>query len=102
MGNFSDKQIENALLKNSDYEAELEKQIQQEILESQMENDKVPVIIKDQKMVSANFIWDKDTIYKVYNRTHKTESFVRGDQAEALIKYTDDYVVRFDHRIEYE
>jgi hypothetical protein len=32
----------------------------------------------------------------------KTETFVNGEQAENMIKYTDNYVIRFDHRIEYE
>ena len=97
----NDKIIEDALLKNPDYEAELERKIQQEIMESKLQQEKVPQIVKDQKLVSPDMVWDKDTIYKVYNRKLKTESIVRGDQAEPLVKYSDDYVIRFDHRIEY-
>ena len=101
MTGFNDKMIENRLLNNSNYEDELEKKIQQEILEAKTEKERVPHIVKDQKQVSQDLIWHSDTIYRVYNRKLKTESLVRGDQAESLVKYTDYYVVRFDHRIEY-
>ena len=99
--NYNDKNIEKILLNKADYEDEMARDLEDEIAQAKTRIDKIPEIITDQKLVSVEAMWDINTIYKVYNRKQKTESFIRGDQAESLIKYTDDYVIRFDHRIEY-
>ena len=92
----------------TDYEEEIKCGIDKEIEDGRrvMEKRKNPegskVIINDAKLITFDKKFHKDTIYKVFNRKQKTETFVNGEQAENMVSYTDDYVVRFDHRIEYE
>ena len=100
-------QMEEQLLNNNphfDYEAELKKQIYKEIEEARELREKQSK--KDNFLIETDFLkltkeekYDKNTIYKIFNRKQKTETFVNGNQAQNLIKYTNDYVVMFDHRI---
>ena len=90
------------------YEREIEDKIEKEIASARKEREieadrkKYEVIITDIKQISPEKKFDKLSIYKVFNRKQKTETFVNGEQAENMIKYTDDYVIRFDHRVEYK
>lgn len=90
-----------------DYEKEIESEIDREIESARKEMKKrenpesSKVIITDIKNVSDEKKFDKGTIYRVFNRKQKTETFVNGEQAENMLRYSDDYVVRFDHRVEY-
>jgi len=87
-----------------DYENEFKNQIEQEILDARQEMEKKKN--KDNFFVETDFSklskeerFDINTIYRVFNRVQKTETFVNGEQAENLIKYAQEYIVRFDHRI---
>ena len=97
---------EEKLLSNSprfNYEEELKKQVAQEMEEARKirgnrENKEHFLIETDISKLSNEEKFDKSSIYKIFNRIQKTESFVNGEQAKTLIKYTDRYVVMFDHR----
>jgi hypothetical protein len=87
-----------------DYEKELKNQINKEIEEARALQEKRQN--KDDFLIETDFLkltqeekFDKNTIYRVFNRKQKTETFVNGEQAQNLIKYVNDYVVMFDHRI---
>lgn len=88
------------------YEEILNEKIKAEISEAQRKREELLAenkkFITDIKKVSPEKKFDINTIYKVFNRKQKTETYVSGMQAEYLIKYTDDYIVRFHHRIEYQ
>ena len=100
--------LENKLLGlNADkYEKEIEDQIEEEIalarkeMEKRLNKDQHSIKITDINEVSQEKRFDKESIYKIFNRKQKIETFVNGEQAQNLLKYTDDYVVKFDHRIE--
>lgn len=90
------------------YEDEMEDKIEKEIAEAkemrekEANKQKYEVIITDMKHVSVEKRFDKQSIYRVFNRKQKTETFVNGEQAENMLKYSDDYVIKFDHRVEYK
>ncbi|EKE03667.1 MAG: hypothetical protein ACD_20C00171G0002 [uncultured bacterium] len=90
------------------YEDEMEDKIEKEITqarelrEKEANREKYEVIITDLKLISAEKRFDKQSIYRVFNRKQKTETFVNGEQAENMLKYSDDYVIKFDHRVEYQ
>ncbi len=101
--NSLEKKILNNI-PNFDYEAELKNQIEREIQEARelrekRENNDNFLIETDFLKLSEEEKFDKNTIYKVFNRKQKTETFVNGEQAQSFIKYSNEYVVRFDHRI---
>lgn len=87
-----------------DYETQLKTEIEKEISEArqlrekQQNNDNF-LIETDISKLSKDEKFDKNTIYRIFNRKQKTETFVNGEQAFNLIKYVNDYVVMFDHRI---
>ena len=85
------------------YELQLQEQINQEIEIARVENqrEKELVITTEFDKVPVGLRYDKNTIYKVFNRIQKTETFVNGEQAENMLKYTDTYVIRFHKRIDY-
>jgi len=89
---------------NFDYESEFKNQINKEMeearaLREKKQNKEEFLIETDFLKLSSEEKFHKNTIYKVFNRKQKTETFVNGEQAQNLIKYTADYVVMFDHRI---
>lgn len=89
------------------YEKDLENKLENEINEArklrekEAQKEKYEVVISDIKLVPPEKRYDKLSIYKVFNRKQKTETYVNGEQAENMIKYTDDYIIKFDHRTEY-
>jgi hypothetical protein len=99
--------LEEKLLNSNisfDYENEFKNQIEKEIEDARKFREKKKS--KDNYLIETDFSklskeerFDRNTIYRVFNRIQKTETFVNGEQAENLIKYVNDYVVRFDHRI---
>ncbi len=99
--------LEEKLLGNNlnlDYENEFKTQLNKEIeeareLQTKRNNKEHFLIETDISKLSKEEKFDKNTIYKVFNRKQKTETFVNGEQALSLMKYTDNYVVMFDHRI---
>lgn len=88
-------------LYETEFENKLEEEIQQARKEMEKKNKKDVNIVKitDISKLSPEEKFDKNSIYRVFNRKQKTETFVNGEQAENMLKYTDDYIIRFDHRI---
>jgi hypothetical protein len=107
MGVFMDneKVLEAKLMGRGSFEIEkeIEDELQHEINEARKNNEKAKQaekkIITDYKKVKPHERFDKNTIYRVYNRKLKNETFVNGEQAENMLKYTDDYVIRFYQRV---
>ena len=97
-------EIEKQLLGNraDTYETEVNSGLENEIAEARELKEKKlsPLKITDISKISPDKKYDKNTIYRVFNRKNKTETFVNGEQAENMVKYTEDYITRFDHRIE--
>lgn len=81
-----DKNIEQMLLNNSDYEKFSSKKFEndfiQEINNSKNKNTK---IITDIKLAPKNKLFTKDAIYLVMNKNSKTKSCVNGIQAEGFL-----------------
>lgn len=96
-----DKYLESQLMGKSplEIEKELEDEIEREITEAKKTNKLKAVTITDFKKVKPHERFDKKTIYRVFNRKQKNETFVNGEQAENMLKYTEDYVVRFYQRV---
>lgn len=86
------------------YEDEINQKLENEIEEARQQREKLEnqkqIKITDVTKLSPEEKFDKNTIYKIYNRKQKTETFINGEQAENLVQYTDDYIIRFDHRLQ--
>ncbi len=97
-------EIEKQLLGNKadSYETEVNFGLENEIAEARELKEKKlsPLKITDINKISPDKKYDKNSIYRVFNRKNKTETYVNGEQAENMVKYTEDYIIRFDHRIE--
>ncbi len=96
-------EIEKQLLDNADdYEMEIVSGLDAEIAEARELKEKKlsPLKITDINKIAPDKKYDKNSIYKVFNRKNKTETYVNGEQAENMVKYTEDYIIRFDHRVE--
>ena len=99
--------LEEKILDNNirfDYETEFKNKINKEMEDArelrEKRNNKENFLIEtDFLKLTQEEKFHKNTIYKVFNRKQKTETFVNGEQAQNLIKYVNDYVVMFDHRI---
>ena len=82
-----DKEIEQKLLKEVSLD-ELIKQKMEEELAAEMEKARtVPKkqVITEISKVPKEMIFSKKAIYKIFNKVNKTESFLNGLQAEALL-----------------
>lgn len=104
---YKNNDLESKLLgenKLNYYEQDLQAKIEKEIADAkeqqEKEANKNTVVITDLNKISTDKRFDKQSIYKIFNRKQKTETFVNGEQAENMLKYIEDYVVRFDHRTE--
>lgn len=88
-------------LYETEFENKLEEEIQQARKEMEKKNKKDVSIVKvtDISKLSPEEKFDRNSIYRVFNRKQKTETFVNGEQAENMLKYTDDYIIKFDHRL---
>jgi len=93
--------IEDQLIGNASEEIEkLEKQkLNREIEIAQW--DLVEEKITDINKIPKHLLFDKNTVYRCFNRENKAISFLSGTQAEALIQYPNTYVITFDHRVEH-
>lgn len=99
MSKKKQEDIENILLNQPVIiEDEINERLEREIQAARI--PKKEIIITDIKQIPPDKKFDKATIYRVFNRKQKTETFVNGEQAEDMLRYTDDYIIRFDHRIE--
>jgi hypothetical protein len=93
-------------LSSSNYEQEIQDNIEKEIIQARLDREKElnkeahQTVLTDINDIHPGKKFDKASIYKVFNRKLKTETFVNGEQAENIIKYINDYIVRFDHRVE--
>ena len=98
--------VEEKLLSSNpsfNYEEELKRKIVQEMEEARELQEKKKkkdsfIIETDISKLSNDEKFDRYSIYKIFNRIQKTETFVNGEQARNLMKNTDSYVVMFDHR----
>lgn len=93
---MAESSVERKIL-NKNYEDELCQKLEDEIKEAgKVKAEKVTIT----ELSKLNEIekFDVYSIYYVFNRKQKTESFVNGKQAEVLISYTDDYIIKFSHR----
>ncbi len=80
----SDKN-EDILLNNKTLEELIRMKIQDEF-ESKPEQKTHPTkTVTEIKEVPKNIIFSKSAIYKVYNRRNKTETYVNGIQADAML-----------------
>ena len=90
--------IEEKLLSaDKNLEKAFEDKLEAEIAAAKEKKEELKIV--DSSKVPKELLFSTKAVYKVFNRNNKTETFVNGEQAEAMIKYTNDYVVKFDHII---
>src|SRR5574344_1135079 len=79
--------IEQFLISGNSIDDLISKKMEEEINETKKEaNEKLKEkIITDIKKVPKHLIFTKHSIFKVFNRENKTQSFINGLQAESMI-----------------
>lgn len=81
------KEIEEKLLSDNSLNDLINKKLEEEVLK-EMEESKQPkelIVIEDFSQVPEKKVFSKQTIYKVFNRKHKTENYLNGIQTDGLI-----------------
>jgi len=82
-----EQEIEQRLLKNASLDElikiKMEEELQAEFKKSKEQPKRE--IITDISKVPTELIFSKKAVYKVFNRINKTETYVNGLQAEAMI-----------------
>lgn len=82
-----ENEIEQRLLSHASLD-ELIKMKMEEELSAKFEEAKkeqIKKVIKDISKVPADLIFSKYSVYKVFNRLNRTETYINGLQAEAMI-----------------
>lgn len=80
-------EIEQRLLSNASLDELIKMKMEQE-LQAELEKSKEKPqkeTITDISKVSVDLVFSKKAVYKVFNRVNKTESYVNGMQAEAML-----------------
>lgn len=78
---------EQRLLNNSSLDELIKMKMEEEIMAEFEKSQQKPVIkvITDISKVPADLVFSKKAVYKVFNRVNKTQTFINGLQAEALL-----------------
>lgn len=79
------KDIEQSLLNNASLDELIRMKIEQEFKSAKPKQEPKTRIITDLKSVPKELIFSKTSTFRVYNRKDKSETFVNGVQAEAMI-----------------
>lgn len=79
--------LEQRLLSNASLDdlikMKMEEELKAEFKNSNMQPQKV--VIRDISKVQPSLIFSKQAVYKMFNRISKTETYLNGVQAEALL-----------------
>lgn len=81
-----DKNIEQILLNDEEYEKISTKKIESDFVrEIDKSKNKTSEIITDIKFAPKNKLFSKDAIYLILNKNSRTKSYVNGIQAEGFL-----------------
>ncbi len=116
-----EEDIEQMLLNNASLDDLIKARIEKEFREAEEKSKKKPkpVTITDISKVPPNLIFSKESVFKLFNRQTKSETYINGIQAESLLGIqdsvrekmkkgetssfaTDDAYVKFDRITVYE
>lgn len=81
------KDIEEKLLNQSSLDDLIKRKMEEEMAEELANASKKPEkkVIKDISKVPTELIFSSRAVYKIFNRVNKTETYLNGMQAEAMI-----------------
>ena len=77
--------IEQVLLNNASLDELIKMKIEQEFKVKKATKKPEKQVVTDIAKVPAEKIFTRDSVFRVYNRTDKTETFINGIQADAMI-----------------
>lgn len=79
------KDMEQVLLNNATLDELIKMKIEQEFKTEKPKMKITQKVITNIKDVPKEIIFSKNSIFRVYNRLNKTETFINGIQADAMI-----------------
>ena len=79
------KDMEQVLLNNATLDELIKMKIEQEFMAEKPKTKIAQKVVTDLKEVPKEVIFSKDSVFRVYNRLSKTETFINGMQADAMI-----------------
>ena len=86
MSDSKNKDIENFLLNNDNFENFITKKVEHEFNSILInEENQKPKVIKDFSKLPKDEIFSKNTTYELINKSVKTKSFINGVQAEGFL-----------------
>ena len=82
-----ENELEQRLLSSASLDELIKMKMEEELNEELEKLKELPQkkVITDISQVPKNLIFSKKSIYKLFNRINKTETFVNGLQAEAIL-----------------
>jgi len=83
----NEKDAEQRLLSHASLDELIKMKMEEELQAELYKSNNIPEkkIITDLSKVSTDLIFSKIAVYKMFNRVNKTETYLNGIQAEALI-----------------
>ncbi len=83
----NEKEIEQKLLSEVSLDELIKKKMEEEIRqEFEISKQKPPKnFIKDISKLPPHLVFSKQAVYKIFNRINKTQTFINGIQAEAML-----------------
>ena len=84
-GKHMKEDIEQVLLGNASLDELIKMKIEQEFKTKKVTKTPEKQVITDINKMPPGKIFTKDSVFRVYNRTDKTETFINGIQADAMI-----------------
>lgn len=79
------KDMEQVLLNNATLDELIKMKIEQEFKSNTQKTKPSPKTVTVLKDVPKDKIFSKDSVFKLFNRNNKTETFINGVQADAMI-----------------
>ncbi len=86
----NDKEIEELLLNDENYEKLLKKRTEMEFKQVLENHEPKDVVITDIRKVPKDKLFSAKATYSVINKSNKTESFINGIQAESYLVSLND------------
>ncbi len=82
---MKDDKTEDMLLNNTTLDELIKMKIEDEFKSRPVKQKSAPKIVTEIQQVPKKLIFSKKSTFRVYNRTNKSETFINGIQADAML-----------------
>ena len=79
------KDVEQVLLSKASIDELIKMKIEEEFISQKPVKSSPPKVVTELKDVPRDVIFSKNSVFKVYNRKNKTQTFINGIQADSML-----------------